>query len=116
MARVRDLAKREQWKGRLAEFERGELTVADFCRRLGVSTAAFYRWKRELGQQRAGSAPAPGKQGADAQFIPIGISVQPSIEVQLIGGARIFVPCHEHGAIHVVLDALTSPSAEDRSC
>ena len=45
MSRGLDLARRELWRRRLREFDRGTATVAEFCRRVGVSDAAFYQWR-----------------------------------------------------------------------
>jgi hypothetical protein len=41
MSRGPDLARRELWRRRLRDFDRGSATVAAFCRREGVSDAAF---------------------------------------------------------------------------
>ena len=116
MARVRDAAKWETWRRRLGEFDRGDWTVGHFCRRLGVSPATFYQWKRKLrrgtAQSDAGSRPA----ASAVSFIPIEITGRPSVEVQLANGARVLVPSHDQAAIRTVIDALLSDRAEDRSC
>jgi len=39
---------RRRWVGRLGRYASGGLTVAEFCRREGVSTASFYLWRRRL--------------------------------------------------------------------
>ena len=41
-------ARREWWRRQIQRQEDGGLTVAEFCRRLGVSTVTFYAWKRRL--------------------------------------------------------------------
>ena len=43
-----DLVKRQQWMMRLERFNNSEQTVAEFCRREGVSVPSFYQWRRKL--------------------------------------------------------------------
>ena len=47
---------RAQWQALLARSARSGLSVAEFCRREGVSTASFYTWRKRLG---AGAAEVP---------------------------------------------------------
>lgn len=48
MRRGPDAVKLEMWRRRLREFERGTEGVAAFCRRVGVSVATFYGWRRQV--------------------------------------------------------------------
>jgi Transposase len=41
-------ARREWWRRQIQRQQDGNLTVAAFCRRLGVSTVTFYAWKRRF--------------------------------------------------------------------
>jgi transposase-like protein len=41
-------ARREWWRRQIQRQKGGSLTVAEFCRRLGVSTVTFYAWKRRF--------------------------------------------------------------------
>ena len=41
-------ARREWWRRQIQRQHDGSLTVAEFCRRLGVSTVTFYAWKRRF--------------------------------------------------------------------
>ena len=41
-------ARREWWRRQSQRQTEGSLTVAEFCRRLGVSTVTFYAWKRRF--------------------------------------------------------------------
>ncbi len=59
-----DPALRQLWHLRLLRFQRGALSVADFCDREGVSVASFYAWKRRL-HDHATAAAAP------IRFVPI---------------------------------------------
>ena len=41
-------ARIEWWRRQIQRQKEGNLTVAQFCRRLGVSTVTFYTWKRRF--------------------------------------------------------------------
>ena len=41
-------ARREWWRHQIQRQKEGSLSVAEFCRRLGVSTVSFYAWKRRF--------------------------------------------------------------------
>jgi transposase-like protein len=41
-------ARREWWRRQIQRQNEGSLSVAEFCRRLGVSTVTFYAWKRRF--------------------------------------------------------------------
>lgn len=44
------------WKRRLRRYERTELTVAEFCRREGISVSSLYQWMRTLAGMPQGKA------------------------------------------------------------
>jgi transposase-like protein len=47
------------WVEAVAAWEAGEESVAAFCRRRGLATKTFYKWRRRLEQEQDnGSAPA----------------------------------------------------------
>jgi transposase-like protein len=124
MSREPDLAKREAWQRRLRSFDKGRATVAEFCADEGVSVATFYKWRRKLGQSLAresGSTPRPSKPARNAavsgmNFVPVEIVGPSSLEVLLLSGTRVLVPCHEREAIRLVIAALLSALPEDRAC
>ena len=41
-------ARQEWWRRQVERQQEGGLSVAQFCRRLGVSTVTFYAWKRRF--------------------------------------------------------------------
>jgi transposase-like protein len=41
-------ARQEWWRRQIQRQEEGNLSIAEFCRRLGVSTVSFYAWRRRL--------------------------------------------------------------------
>jgi transposase-like protein len=55
-------ARRQWWRRQIQRQVDGSLTVADFCRRIGVSTVTFYAWKRRL--RESSPAPSPGRAAA----------------------------------------------------
>lgn len=136
MARVADPAKREAWRRRLAAFDRGQASVADFCRRTGISVASFYQWRRKLApgtepldsrpsevgrtwgeaRSRGGQAARPHRQAPALTFMPVEITGGASIEVHLPSGARLLVPCQDRRAIRAVIGALVRERKEDRPC
>ena len=116
-----DLAKWAAWRLRLREFDRGNATVVEFCRRVGVSIATFYLWRRKLAPSAARGSRSPARRPAESRgtaagihFLPVEIISRPGIEVLFPGGARVTVPCHDHEAIRTVMAALLSASPEDR--
>ena len=48
MARNVNRALWEQWRQRIARQRGGKLSIAEFCRKEGVSQASFHAWKRKL--------------------------------------------------------------------
>ena len=76
-------ARREWWRRQIQRQEDGGLTVAEFCRRLGVSTVTFYAWKRRLREappavplvpERPSARPLPEANGPSTPaFLPVSI-------------------------------------------
>lgn len=123
MSREPDLAKRAAWKSRLHEFDRGSFTVEEFCRRAGVSSAAFYQWRRKLKPAAAADAAGAtrGRAVQGLSFLPVEITGIASVEVWLPSGARLTIPGRDHEAIRTVLTTLfgaapLNPQPEDRAC
>src|SRR6516162_9658963 len=73
-------ARCQWWRRQIQRQQEGSLTVAEFCRRLGVSTVSFYAWKRRfreaptalpLGPERPSARPMPEANGASTPaFLP----------------------------------------------
>jgi transposase-like protein len=76
-------ARRQWWRRQIQRQEEGSLTVAEFCRRLGVSTVTFYAWRRRFREappappfvpDRASARPMPEANGASTPaFLPVSI-------------------------------------------
>ena len=131
-----DLAKREVWRKRLQDFERGNATIVQFCRRVGVPVWSFYYWRQRLQSGTITAASDRQPNGAATptrharfvhrarhtatkprlKFVPIQITGQPGVEVHLPNGARVSVPSHDRDAIATVIAALLTDSQEAWPC
>lgn len=74
------------WRKQIAAWERSGLTQAEFCRREGLSAAAFSWWKAEWGrrvavQVKSGSTASKLKKSAPTSFSPVRI-----LEASRFGG------------------------------
>ena len=86
------------WRERLARFDSGNLTVAEFCHREGVSNASFYRWRKRL-EQRDRQAKQSGRavRGAEvkapsSRFLPVNVAGLTEAEIELPNGIKVRVP------------------------
>jgi hypothetical protein len=123
MSRGPDLARRELWRRRMREFERSAATVADFCDRVGVSTAAFYQWRRKLadGSSSAGLTKPPPQAtpsrtaAASLSFLPVEIMGPRNgdvVEVLFPSGIRVLVPSRDQESLRTFLECLASEREE----
>jgi hypothetical protein len=110
------------WRERLAKFESGNLTVADFCRREGVSNPSFYQWRKRLkqrGQQpsRVGRAgrKSPGN-GRSSRFLPVNVSGLSMAEIELPNGIRIRVPATNADVLRTAILAGSDVCQEALPC
>ena len=52
-------ARQEWWHRQIQRQQDGSLSIAEFCRRLGVSTVTFYAWRRRLRESPPASSLVP---------------------------------------------------------
>ena len=133
MRRGPDAVKLEMWRRRLREFEGGSESVAALCRRVGVSAATFYLWRRrvaELAMQQKGQKSARHDTSRSRSssvpplsFLPVEVTgLSPStIELVLIDGTRVVVPRGDRESLELVLEVIAgSPKSagarEQPSC
>ena len=90
---------REQWRAWLVEQAEGGLSVAEFCRRQGVSAKTFYLWRSKLTDELT------GEEVADKPFVPVSLAGGAQVEIDLPCGATIRVPAVESAA-RLVLSVL----------
>ena len=124
MRRGPDAVKLELWQRRLRAFERGPETVSAFCRRVGVSVATFYGWRRRVARVAECGPPRPdggasnsGGVAVPLSFLPVQVTGQPPgvIEVVLAGGTRVLVPRGDRESLRMVLEVVAG-DGEQPSC
>jgi transposase-like protein len=88
-------ARQEWWRRQIQRQQDGSLSIAEFCRRLGVSTVTFYAWKRRF---------------REAPPVPSLISERPPVKPSAANGAPApaFLPVSmlddgPHGQLEVEL-------------
>lgn len=93
------------WRERLRRYASSSLTVAEFCRREGVSVPNFYYWRRRLADGPS-NQPSPQRslQAAPA-FQPLLLTGGGMVTVELAGGVRIELPA-EQGLVRAVVAEL----------
>lgn len=97
------------WRERLARFRVGDLKVAEFCRREGVSNASFYRWRRRLerrnrrvrGVRRKGGKPPTAD--LPERFMPVNVAGLTEAEIELPNGIKIRVPATNAEALRAAI-------------
>ena len=68
---------RDEWL-ELVERQKGSgLSVAEFCRRNGLTENSFYRWRRLLGDE------------VEVPFVSLSVVASPTVDVELPGGAIV---------------------------
>ena len=112
------------WRGRMARFRRGTLSVAEFCRREGVSVPSFYQWRKRLEpkaqatsrrERSRGSVPAKPKQ-PPSLFVPVNVTPSPVAEIEFPNGVRVRVPATNVEAIRAAVLASGDLFREEPSC
>lgn len=82
-------ARRDWWRRQIQRQEESQLSVAEFCRRLGVGTATFYSWKRNFREAEARSA-SGGAQAAP--FLPVSVvGLSPAVQLEIELGNQCVV-------------------------
>ena len=117
--RRKDPSLEAKWREHLAKFRRSNLTVVEYCRKVGISQSAFFRRRQELdptwrqGKSRRGAAK---KRTATAQpnspFVPVTVALGATAEIELPSGVRIRVPATDRQALATVLTAAMSVQEE----
>lgn len=100
------------WMERLARQRRSGLSIAEFCRREGISPPSFYAWRRRL------------EKDAPALFVPVelsraGVPSAGGVQIELPGGALVTLPTEASSelvttAIRAAMHGVSSE--EDRPC
>lgn len=95
------------WAERLRRYGRAGLTVAEFCRREGVSAPSFYQWRRRLaeaspvaGSRRSSNGPGSDATPAFQQVLLAGAGV---VAIELPSGVRVELPADRLPLVRAVL-------------
>lgn len=110
------------WRSRMARYRRSAVTVAEFCRREGVSAPSFYAWRRRLDaaaqptSRRQSGGAAPGGAKASDLFVPVQVVSPPVAEIEFPNGVRVRVPATNIEAMRAAILAGGDPVQEDSSC
>jgi hypothetical protein len=89
------------WRCRLRQQPDSGLTIAQFCKREGVSTASFHAWKRRLALRAAFPGTSSTAGTATAKFVPVIVppfhETQPRlanelVTIQLPNGSQVLLP------------------------
>ena len=118
MARSPDPELRQWWRELIDSFDSDRATVAEFCRRQGVSSASFYAWRRKFADVAAGESQQPA--GYSPAFLPVrvvdrngpdvGLAEADRVQVHLPGGIRVDVPSHERELLLELVTAVARPT------
>ena len=117
MGRRIDAALHAAWRRRWERDEDSSVTVAEFCRREGVSPADFYRWRKRLtpvatlARQTATRVAAAARgcttvpHSEQAAFVELAWTPAAVIEIELPNGVRVRVPADREQALHTAIRA-----------
>ena len=109
MGRKRVFGTEAVWRERLVRFRAGGLKVAEFCRREGVSSASFYRWRGRLEpenrrvrsvQRKGGNPPVTDR---PERFLPVNVTGLREAEIELPNGIKIRVPATNAEALRAAV-------------
>ena len=105
MAGSVDSGRVREWRGRMARFEGAQQSVAEFCRKEGVSAPSFYQWRKRLARRVGPAEEATG-------FRPVRLVPSAGVVVQLPGGTQVHIATSDPEALRLVIDALARVDAQ----
>jgi len=105
MAGSSDSRKVREWQRRMTRFQEAQQSVAEFCRKEGISAPSFYQWRKRLAQRLCPAEEANG-------FRPVRLVPLAVVVVQLPGGTQLHVPTSEPQALRLVIETLAYADAQ----
>ena len=122
MGRKRVSGAESVWHERLARHKDSGLTVAEFCRREGVSGPSFYQWRKRLqpGERRPQQRETQDRVTTDgkqpSRFVPVSVSALNTAEIELPNGVAVRLPLTNAEALQTAILAAGSIAGETRPC
>jgi hypothetical protein len=93
-----------EWQRRMRRFWKAGESVAEFCRKEGVSAPSFYQWRKRLTRQ-----PRPREEVSG--FKAVRLVAAASVAVRLPGGTQLEVPTADPEVLRLVIDRLARADA-----
>ena len=92
---------RRKWERLISKQKNSRLTVAEFCRRQGVSDVSFYQWRKKLNGSTA---------DVQQRFVPLSVAAGANVEVAFPCGAVVRIPAGDHESLVQAISALQNGS------
>ncbi|TWT86446.1 IS66 family insertion sequence element accessory protein TnpA [Stieleria varia] len=103
MARKPDPALRQAWRELISRQSHSGLSIARFCDTQQISTASFYKWRRELSQ----ATDQPRQTFLPVEVLPSeSIDDEPPLRVRLTVGAVIEIPAQRIDILLAVIERI----------
>jgi hypothetical protein len=118
MGRIADPKLAASWRKRVNRQLRSGLSIEEYCRREGVSTASFYAWKRRLRISHATAGKPVRRRVSKGQpragsFVQVPVAVNSAIEVRFVDGTTVRVPAEHLASTLKLLAVCQSEGASD---
>jgi hypothetical protein len=91
--------KRLLWLKRFSQFEKSDLTIAQFCHSIGCSVPTFYQWRRKLASP-TGDLP----KDQTRSFLQVETAAMAAIRLELPSGVVISIPLHAIDSLPRILE------------
>jgi hypothetical protein len=110
-----DAGRHVTWRQRLERFAGWSGTVAEFCRREGVTQPTFYQWRKRLTlagmpakREGAKGFPAAGRMAEQAQqkrapFVELSLAAAMTVEIELPNGVVVRVPANREATLRMAI-------------
>ena len=100
------------WGERLRRYEQAGQTVAEFCRREGVSVPSFYQWRKRLASPIGQQSKKAARREAQAPiFQQVLLTSGAVVAVELPSGVRMELPAEQVQLVRVVVAELLAAEA-----
>ena len=94
-----------QWRERLDRFDASQLALAGFCQSEGITSSAFYYWRRKLSQLPPTSVERPDS-APKSSFLPVKVASAAEVEFTFPNGTTMRLPPGDPQLLKMVMDAV----------